>query len=345
MALRRGRVFASLTHMPRVRHLPAGVALVASVLVMFASPGEAAASSAPVAALQAALKYRGLYPVAVDGMRGPFTTRGVRRFQRRRHLLVDGIAGPQTKRALRSRPLGSRMLQRGSRGWDVAALQFRLQRHGFPPGGVDGVFGPGTTTAVTSFQSANGLGADGIAGPATVEALRGRSSSTTPTTTPVGDVRFYRPVDGPIGDRFGVPRAGGRTHAGIDFPVPHGTRVGAAGVGTTIFAGWNSGGYGNLVVIQHRLGYTTWYAHLSQITSWVGEQVSGGTRIGYVGSTGYSTGPHLHFEVRRWNTPVDPIPYLLSSTAASTGGATARVRCADPDAYKRARIDDCRPAR
>jgi murein DD-endopeptidase MepM/ murein hydrolase activator NlpD len=339
MPLRRGGDFASLEAMPRVRLL-AGAVAVASMLVL-ASAQPAAASSARVAALQAALKYRGLYPVAVDGVRGPFTTRGVRRFQRRRDLLVDGIAGPQTKRALRSRPLGSRPLRRGNRGWDVAALQFRLQKHGFPPGGVDGVFGPATNGAVTSFQSANGLSADGIAGPATISALRGRSSSTTPTA-PVGDVRFLRPVVGPIGDRFGAPRAGGRRHAGIDFPVSYGTRVGAAGVGTTIFAGWNSGGYGNLVVVQHRLGYTTWYAHLSQITSWVGEQVSGGTRIGYVGSTGYSTGPHLHFEVRRWNTPIDPIPYLLSSTAAR---GTARVRCADPDAYRRARIDDCRPAR
>ncbi len=330
--------------MRRVRHV-AGAVLAVCVLVMLASPGEAAASSARVAALQAALKYRGLYPIAVDGVRGPFTTRGVRRFQRRKNLLVDGIAGPQTKRALRRRPLGARMLQQGNRGWDVAALQFRLQKHGFPPGGVDGVFGPGTRHAVTRFQSANGLGADGVAGPATVAALRGRSSSSTPTTVPVGDVRFFRPVPGPIGDGFGAPRAGGRRHAGLDFPVAYGTRVGAAGVGTTIFAGWNSGGYGNLVVVQHRLGYTTWYAHLSQITSYVGEQVSGGTRLGYVGSTGYSTGPHLHFEVRRWNTPINPMPYLLTSTAASTGGARARVRCADPDSYKRARIDDCLPAR
>jgi peptidoglycan hydrolase-like protein with peptidoglycan-binding domain len=337
MPLRGAGSFASLGYMPRVRLL-AGAVMVVWMLFL-ATAQHAAASSARVAALQAALKYRGLYPIAVDGVRGPFTTRGVRRFQRRRDLLVDGIAGPQTKRALRSRPLGSRPLQKGNRGWDVAALQFRLQRHGFPPGGVDGVFGPGTHNAVTSFQSANGLGVDGIAGPATISALRGRSSSSTPTTVPVGDVRFYRPVAGPIGDRFGAPRAGGRRHAGIDFPVPYGTRVGAAGVGTTIFAGWNTGGYGNLVVVQHRLGYTTWYAHLSRITSWVGERVSGGTRLGYVGSTGYSTGPHLHFEVRRWNTPIDPIPYLLSSTAAR---APARMRCADPDAYRTARLDDCR---
>ena len=333
--------FASLTAMRRVRSV-AGAVLMAWVLAVAASPGEADASTAKVAALQAALKYRGLYPIAVDGMRGPFTTRGVRSFQRRRSLLVDGIAGPQTKRAIGARPLGARMLHKGNRGWDVAALQFRLQKHGYPPGGVDGVFGPGTQSAVTSFQSANGLTADGIAGPATVAALRGRgTSSNTPTTVPVGDVRFFRPVPGPIGDGFGAPRAGGRKHAGIDFPVAYGTRVGAAGVGTTIFAGWNSGGYGNLVVVQHRLGYTTWYAHLSQITSYVGEQVSGGTRIGYVGSTGYSTGPHLHFEVRKWNTPVDPMPYLLSSTAARV----VRMRCADPDSYAHARIDDCRRAR
>jgi murein DD-endopeptidase MepM/ murein hydrolase activator NlpD len=340
--------FASLTAMRRVRHVAGAVLVVCLLAVMLGSPGEADASSARVAALQAALKYRGLYPVAVDGVKGPFTARGVRRFQRRKDLLVDGIAGPQTKRAIGARPLGARTLQQGSRGWDVAALQFRLQKHGFPPGGVDGVFGPGTRSAVINFQSANGLGADGIAGPATVAALRGRgSSSSTPTTVPVGDVRFYRPVAGPIGDGFGAPRAGGRTHAGLDFTVGYGTRVGAAGVGTTIFAGWNNGGYGNLVVIQHRNGYTTWYAHLQTITTWVGEQVSGGTRIGYVGSTGYSTGPHLHWEVRKWNTPVDPVPYMLSTTAATAASARApvRMRCADPDAYKTARIDSCRRAR
>jgi murein DD-endopeptidase MepM/ murein hydrolase activator NlpD len=118
--------------------------------------------------------------------------------------------------------------------------------------------------------------------------------------------------------------------------------VGAAAAGTTIFAGWNNGGYGNLVVIQHSTGYTTWYAHLQQITSWVGERVSAGTRIGYVGSTGYSTGPHLHFEIRRWNTPIDPLPYLSSSTAAR---APVRMRCADPDAYRTAKIDACKRAR
>jgi murein DD-endopeptidase MepM/ murein hydrolase activator NlpD len=106
----------------------------------------------------------------------------------------------------------------------------------------------------------------------------------------------------------------------VDFPVAYGTRVGAAAPGTTIFAAYNYGGYGNLVVIQHAAGYTTWYAHLARITSWVGERVRGGTRIGYVGSTRYTTGPHLHFEVRRYNTPVDPVPLMSSAVAAQAAG-------------------------
>ena len=205
----------------------------------------------------------------------------------------------------------------GDHGWDVAALQFLLLRRGYGPGRVDGAFGPLTQAALLRAQRALGIGVDAVAGPQTIRALRGRGSSgTQPVSSPTGPVSFLRPVPGPIGDGFGAPRPGGRTHQGVDFPVPYGTRVGAAGVGTTIFAGYNYGGYGNLVVVQHRLGYTTWYAHLSSITTHVGQSVVGGTEIGRVGSTGYSTGPHLHFEVRRYNTPINPVPMLLSTVAA-----------------------------
>jgi murein DD-endopeptidase MepM/ murein hydrolase activator NlpD len=215
----------------------------------------------------------------------------------------------------------------GNRGWDVAALQFLLQRAGHGPGRADGLFGPLTRGAVRRAQGAAGIGVDGLAGPATIRSLRsGGEATSQPVSYPSGPVRFLRPVPGPIGDGFGAARAGGRTHDGLDFPVPYGTRVGAAGRGTTIYAAYNYGGYGNLVVIQHRLGYTTWYAHLSEITSWVGEQVSGGTRIGYVGSTGYSTGPHLHFEVRRYDTPIDPIPQLLPTVADQFLRADGRPR-------------------
>jgi peptidoglycan hydrolase-like protein with peptidoglycan-binding domain len=289
-------------------------------------PSPAAAARPGVAALQSALTSLNLYRGFVDGVRGPLTRSAVVRFQRRRGLLVDGVAGPQTRRALgsRGRPrLGSRVMKLGDHGWDVAALQFLLLRRGYGPGRVDGAFGPLTRAAVLRAQRALGLGADALAGPQTIAAVRGRSSQgssgTQTVSSPTGPVSFLRPVAGPIGDGFGAPRAGGRQHQGIDFPVAYGTRVGAAGVGTTIFAASNYGGYGSLVVIQHRLGYTTWYAHLSSITTQVGQNVVGGTEIGRVGSTGYSTGPHLHFEVRRYNTPIDPVPMLLSTVAARRG--------------------------
>ncbi|HEX7293998.1 MAG TPA: peptidoglycan DD-metalloendopeptidase family protein [Solirubrobacterales bacterium] len=283
------------------------------IVVVVAAPARADAPPARVAALQVALKGLHLYRGYVDGVRGPLTRRGVVAFQRRRGLQADGLAGPATRRALgwRGRPgLGSRVMRGGDRGWDVAALQFLLQRAGHGPGRADGVYGPLTRAAVLRAQRAAGIAVDGRAGPATIGSLRGAGGDS-----PSGPVQFLRPVAGPMGDGFGAPR-GDHRHQGIDFPVPFGTRVGAAGVGTTIFAGYNNGGYGNLVVIQHRLGFTTWYAHLETITSWVGEQVSGGTRIGYVGSTGASTGPHLHFEIRRYDTPIDPAPLLLTAVAS-----------------------------
>lgn len=287
------------------------------IVVVAAAPAHADAPPARVAALQAALKGLHLYRGYVDGISGPLTHRGLIAFQRRRSLRADGIAGPMTRRALgwRGRPgLGSRAMRFRDRGWDVAALQFLLQRAGHGPGRADGLFGPLTGAAVRRAQRAAGIAVDGLAGQATLAALRGGSEAFD------GPVRFLRPVAGPISDGFGAPR-GDHRHEGVDFPVPYGTRVGAAGVGTTIFAGYNYGGYGNLVVIQHRLGYTTWYAHLSSITTWVGEQVAGGTRIGYVGSTGDSTGPHLHFEVRHYDTPIDPAPLLLTAVSARRAGS------------------------
>ena len=77
-----------------------------------------------------------------------------------------------------------------------------------------------------------------------------------------------------------------------------------------IKAGWDDGGYGNLVIVRHRLGATTWYAHLSSITVSRGASVVAGTRIGSVGSTGYATGPHLHFELRVRGAAIDPLSAL-----------------------------------
>jgi peptidoglycan hydrolase-like protein with peptidoglycan-binding domain len=320
------------------------------VVVALALPAPSFAGP-KVAAVQVALKRVGLYNATVDGVRGPLTKAAIVRFQRRRGLSVDGVVGPQTRRAFgkRGRPaFGSRTIKRGDRGWDVAAMQYILARRGYPPGAIDAVFGPMTDTALRNFQRALGLSADGLAGPATIAGLRHGSASRGTTPVANGPVRLLRPVPGPIGDRFGARRKGGRTHTGIDFPAQAGTQIGAAGVGVTEFAGRNRGGYGKLVVVRHRLGYTTWYAHLSLITTFVGEKVTGGTRLGFVGSTGNATGPHLHFELRKNATPIDPMPYLLQAVAtraSGTGGGVAARACPIREPlvrYRRAELDACR---
>ena len=258
---------------------------------------------ARVAALQVALRARGLYSASVDGVRGPLTREGVRRFQARRGLVVDGIAGPRTRAALgwRGRPgLGSRVLREGRRGWDVAALQFLLATRGFPSGSFDGRLGPRTATAMRNFQAWAGLGADGLAGPATIAAARRRPASSP--------LNFLAPIGGTPTDRFG-PR-GDRMHTGIDYPAPAGAGVVAAGRGCVQSTGYDAGGYGNLVVIAHRAGMTSWYAHLSSISTRPGRCVVAGTPIGRVGSTGNSTGPHLHFELRLRGAVIDPLSGL-----------------------------------
>ena len=98
-------------------------------------------------------------------------------------------------------------------------------------------------------------------------------------------------------------------HAGIDFRATSGTAVRAAGAGTVVRAGW-AGGYGRMVEVEHGNGLTTRYAHMSRIRVARGDKVETGDVVGEVGSTGRSTGPHLHYEVRRDGVPVDPLRFL-----------------------------------
>ena len=307
-----------------------GAILALAGAILIALPAQfVKGASADVAALQIAMREAGLYPHQVDGITGPLTRSAVSDFQRRNGLAADGIAGPRTRAQLGrwgEPELGSRLLRKGDRGWDVAALQFLLDSRGFGEGGLDGDFGAVTDLAVRKFQKAADLAADGVAGTATLKALRTEELSEEPT----GPVRFLRPLRSAIGDGFGYP--GGRRHTGLDFPAPMGAPLGAAGVGVVGFAGWNSGGYGNLVVVKHRLGYETWYAHLSTIAVSAGQAVTGGGRIGSVGSTGRSTGPHLHFEVRHFGTPIEPVPYLLTSSAARVAPSPARKLLCRPNA-------------
>jgi murein DD-endopeptidase MepM/ murein hydrolase activator NlpD len=102
-------------------------------------------------------------------------------------------------------------------------------------------------------------------------------------------------------------------HPGIDLSGPMGTPIYATADGTVLRAGWNSGGYGNLVELDHGRGITTRFGHLSAILVRAGERIIRGQLIGRMGSTGRSTGSHLHYEVRIDNRPVNPIPFMKST--------------------------------
>jgi murein DD-endopeptidase MepM/ murein hydrolase activator NlpD len=118
------------------------------------------------------------------------------------------------------------------------------------------------------------------------------------------------PLTSPFGQRDHVMGGGGtQFHAGIDISVPAGTPVQAAQEGTVVFAGYN-GAYGRAVKLDHPNGLSTLYAHNSRILVHVGQNIKAGQVICLSGSTGRSTGPHLHFEVHKDAWPVDPLTYL-----------------------------------
>jgi murein DD-endopeptidase MepM/ murein hydrolase activator NlpD len=139
--------------------------------------------------------------------------------------------------------------------------------------------------------------------------------------TPMGRMRrmiafagnFIRPIGGPITSSFGMRYHPilhvTKLHTGVDFGGGTGTPIMAAADGVVIFAGYMRG-YGNAVVIDHGGGISTLYGHQSEIIASEGQNVNKGQIIGKVGSTGYATGPHLHFEIRKNGTPVDPMASL-----------------------------------
>ena len=143
------------------------------------------------------------------------------------------------------------------------------------------------------------------------EAARAKTASKNVIIPGTGIFAF--PSDAPTSSPFGWrihPILGYRRfHAGLDFAASYGSTIRAADSGTVIFAGWYAG-YGKAVIISHSKGITTLYGHTSELYVSEGQSVQKGQAIAAVGSTGFSTGPHLHFEVRRDGTPVDPANYL-----------------------------------
>lgn len=140
----------------------------------------------------------------------------------------------------------------------------------------------------------------------------GTSSSSTSSSSSYGSGSFIWPVPYThnITSEFGM--RWGRLHGGIDIADGgvYGQPIVAADSGTVILAGNQGDGYGNYVIIDHGNGYKTLYGHMSSVAAYTGQQVSQGEVIGYVGSTGNSTGPHLHFEIRVNDVQTDPLGYV-----------------------------------
>lgn len=125
--------------------------------------------------------------------------------------------------------------------------------------------------------------------------------------------RYIWPVHGRITSTYGPRHLGMGTsnfHRGIDIASPFGSPVSASRSGVVIFAGWSTQGYGNLIKLRHPDGTETWYGHFSKLLVSVGQSVKQGSVIGRVGSTGLSTGPHVHFEVHEKQGTVNPLNVL-----------------------------------
>jgi len=201
-----------------------------------------------------------------------------------------------------------------------------------PQGGVvDGGFAGDTFKSMLDEAIADKMTAAGGIGMATMFAkqlgksdevggVRPPAAMPMPTSTMAelgpeldGAPRLVLPVAGRASSGYGMRndpiKHAAILHPGFDLAAPTGTAVGAAAGGKVIHAG-PAGTYGNLVTVRHENGYETRYAHLSAVNVKEGDTVQPGQQIGAVGSTGYSTGPHLHFEVRHEGKTIDPAPLL-----------------------------------
>lgn len=135
--------------------------------------------------------------------------------------------------------------------------------------------------------------------------------ASTPAIQPVSNKDLERVASG-YGYRIDPIYKTIKLHAGLDFTCPQGTPIYATADGTVASAGNQGDGYGNHVVINHGYGYQTLYAHMYRISARRGQRVKRGEVIGYVGSTGKSTGPHLHYEVHKNGRKIDPVYFFYN---------------------------------
>lgn len=135
--------------------------------------------------------------------------------------------------------------------------------------------------------------------------------ASIPAIQPISNKTLTRIASG-FGYRIDPIYKDRRAHMGMDFTAPRGTPIYATADGVVKDAGFNTGGFGNRVVINHGNSYETLYGHMYRIKARVGQRVKRGEVIGYVGNTGKSSGPHCHYEVHRYGSPVNPIYYFYN---------------------------------
>jgi murein DD-endopeptidase MepM/ murein hydrolase activator NlpD len=242
----------------------------------------------------------------------------------------DAIAGHAAARPEEPR---AHQVQVAARQLEAFFLR-RLLAESRPQGGgmLDGGFAGDTFKQMLDEAIADKMSAAGGIGMAAMFAKQ--LGSTTEVAAPAahpldptalapavpGAPQFLLPVAGRPSSGYGLradPIHGSTVnHPGFDLAATTGTEVAAAARGTVVHAG-PAGTYGNLVTVRHDNGFETRYAHLSEVGVKVGDLVEAGAELGKVGTTGYSTGPHLHFEVRRDGQPIDPAPLLPLNRSAS----------------------------
>ena len=185
---------------------------------------------------------------------------------------------------------------------------------GAAPAGQSTGGAPHEITVAQVSEALDGITAGAAARRASLEALSKEAERTyagllfmdgAPQTVP-----SLWPTQGVISSPYGLRFGGAEFHQGIDIAAEMGSPIVATADGVVTAAGWNGGGYGNMVDIDHGEGITTRYAHASAVVVTEGQRVRRGQIIAYVGSTGFSTGPHLHYEVRLGGHPVNPALYL-----------------------------------
>jgi murein DD-endopeptidase MepM/ murein hydrolase activator NlpD len=156
------------------------------------------------------------------------------------------------------------------------------------------------------------------------KSLRNATPSFSPTEGSITSLFGYRFSPMRRGEGAGESGDNGEFHAGVDIANVADTLVHATADGTVRFSGW-SHGYGNMVVIDHGYGVSTLYGHTSKALVKVGDRVMRGQVIGYMGTTGRSTGAHLHYEVWRQGRPVNPMSYMKIRSGADLLGYAPRA--------------------